>query len=52
MPERIDQQPPQPTPVPVTADANATAPQLLARSAQDYATAQAAREQQANRDGR
>jgi hypothetical protein len=50
MPERTDQ--PQGQPTPVTEDAHATVPQLLDRAAQDYTTAQAAREQQSHRAGR
>jgi hypothetical protein len=40
MPNRTDQGPEQPTPV--TEDAHATAPQLLARAAQDYTHANTA----------
>lgn len=35
---------------PVTADATATAPQLIARAADDYADAQARRQQRATED--
>lgn len=42
----------QPTPAPVDTDAQATTAELQARAAHDYATAQAARAQQTNRDSR
>lgn len=38
-----------PEPTPVADDATATAPQLLDRAGDDYAEAQARREQQANK---
>lgn len=48
MPNRTEQPPPQPTPV--IADRGATADELLARAAQDYAAAQARREQLSHED--
>lgn len=48
MAERIDQEQQQPTPI--TEDIGATAPELLARAAVDYAHAQARREQLSGED--
>ena len=48
MPNRTDQPPEQPTPV--AEDIGATVPQLLARAAADYGTAQARRTQLSRED--
>lgn len=48
--DRIDQQPEPDSPVPVDTDDTATTPQLLARSSDDYATAQDRRTQLSRED--
>ncbi|HWM96929.1 MAG TPA: hypothetical protein VNO54_07725 [Streptosporangiaceae bacterium] len=50
MPERTDHTPDQPSPAPVDTDATATAPELLTRAANDYATEQSRHEQLSHED--